>query len=73
MYNLCAESQTARDLAEPSRQVDAPSKQYRRLSPEQRADHVEALFLLGRLVDRLPQATFMWRSFFILNASGRLR
>jgi len=46
---------------------------YRRLSSEQRADHVEALFLLGRLVDGLPTAAFMWRCFYILNASGRLR
>jgi len=53
--------------------VDAPAPKYRRLSPEQRADHVEALFLLGRLVDGLPSVEFMQRSFFILNATGRLR
>lgn len=47
--------------------------QYRRLTPEQRADHVAALFLLGRLVDGLPPAVFMSRSFVILNSAGRLR
>lgn len=47
--------------------------QYRRLTPEQRADHVAALFLLGRLVDGLPPLRFMSRSFVILNSNGRLR
>jgi hypothetical protein len=46
--------------------------QYRRLTPEQRAEHIEALFLLGRLVARLPSARFMRRRFYVLNDKGRV-
>jgi hypothetical protein len=45
---------------------------YRRLTAEQRADHIQALFLLGRLVSALPPTAFMNRTFYVLNEHGRL-
>jgi hypothetical protein len=43
---------------------------YRPLSPEQRADHVETLFLLGRLVVRLPTGRAVRRTFVVLSLSN---
>lgn len=49
-----------------------PEPRYRQLTAEQRADHIEALFLLGRLVLALPNTRFMRRTFYVLNEQGRL-
>jgi len=45
---------------------------YRKLTADQRADHIQALFLLGRLVQALPSTRFMSRTFYVLNDKGRL-
>jgi hypothetical protein len=43
---------------------------YRRITLESRADHVEALVLLGRLVNALPVARFVRRSFYVMTIQG---
>ena len=44
--------------------VPAP---YREITPEQRADHVENLYLLGQLVIRLPVRHEMRRTFYVMS------
>jgi hypothetical protein len=39
---------------------------YRRLTPQQRADHVETLIMLGRLVVGLPTRHRMLRAFVVM-------
>jgi predicted RNase H-like nuclease len=46
--------------------VKAP---YRRLTPELRAEHVEALAMLGRLVVALPPDRLQWRRFVVVTAT----
>jgi hypothetical protein len=46
------------------------SVRYRPLTPEQRADHVETLFLLGRLVVALARARAVRRTFVVLSLSN---
>lgn len=41
--------------------------QYRRITPEQRADHIENLYLLGQLVIRLPRQHQLRRSFYVMS------
>jgi hypothetical protein len=43
---------------------------YRPLNPEQRADHVETLFMLGRLVVGLPTARKLRRTFIVLSLTN---
>jgi hypothetical protein len=43
---------------------------YRRLSPEQRADHVETLIMLGRLVVALPTRHRMLRTFVVMTIAA---
>lgn len=43
------------------------SEQYRQITPEQRADHVSNLYLLGQLVIRLPIRHAMRRSFYVMS------
>jgi len=45
------------------------SGRYRPLTPEQRADHVETLLLLGRLVVELARVRAMRRTFVVLSLS----
>jgi hypothetical protein len=40
---------------------------YRRLTPEQRADHVETLTLLGRMVTLLPTHRAVRRTFVVMS------
>jgi hypothetical protein len=40
---------------------------YRPISPEHRADHIEALVLLGRLVIRLPRVLSVRRGFVVMS------
>jgi hypothetical protein len=42
--------------------------QYRRLTPEQRADHFETLTMLGRLVVMLPTHRAVRRTFVVMSA-----
>jgi hypothetical protein len=42
------------------------NRPYRHLTPEQRADHVAALALLGRLVLTLPPDRLHWRRFVVV-------
>jgi hypothetical protein len=42
-------------------------RQYRQITPEQRADHVENLHLLRSLVNRLPVRPAMQRSFYVMS------
>jgi hypothetical protein len=44
--------------------------QYRPLRPEQRADHIKTLFLLGRLVVALPTARKVRRTFVVLSLAN---
>jgi hypothetical protein len=41
--------------------------QYRRLTPEQRADHFETLTMLGRLVVLLPTHRAVRRTFVVMS------
>jgi hypothetical protein len=41
--------------------------QYRQITPEQRADHVDNLYLLGRLVLLLPAQHALRRSFVVMS------
>jgi hypothetical protein len=43
---------------------------YRPLSPEQRANHVETLFMLGRLVVAQPTARRLQRTFVVLSLTS---
>jgi hypothetical protein len=43
---------------------------YRRLTPEQRADHIETLTLLGRMLVLLPTHRAVRRSFVVVSASN---
>jgi hypothetical protein len=43
---------------------------YRRITLESRADHVEALVVLARLVTPLPAAQFVRRSFYVMTLQG---
>jgi hypothetical protein len=40
---------------------------YRRLSPEQRNDHIETLVMLGRLVIALPTPRSVRRAFVVMS------
>jgi hypothetical protein len=39
---------------------------YRRLTPEQRADHVETLIMLGRMVVAMPTRHRVMRAFVVM-------
>jgi hypothetical protein len=41
--------------------------QYRQITPEQRADHVDNLYLLGRLVILAPARHAVRRSFVVMS------
>jgi len=45
--------------------------QYRRLTAERRADHVEVLVALGRLLDGLPTTQLVRRSFLVMTVAGQ--
>jgi len=47
------------------------NRPYRRLTPRQRVDHLEALVLLGRLVANLPPAPLVQRSFIVMTVGSR--
>jgi hypothetical protein len=40
---------------------------YRQLTPEQRADHIETLVMLGRLVIALPAPSSVRRAFIVMS------
>jgi hypothetical protein len=40
---------------------------YRQLSPEQRADHIDTLVMLGRLVIALPAPRSVRRAFVVMS------
>jgi hypothetical protein len=42
---------------------------YRQLTPEQRADHIETLVMLGRLVIALPAHRSVRRAFIVMSIS----
>lgn len=44
----------------------AVNRQYRRLTPDRRADHIAALALLGRLITQRPSTELVRRSFVVL-------
>jgi hypothetical protein len=50
-------------------ELPAVQARYRRLTPDQRANHVEALMLLGQLVVTLPTLHFVQRSFYVMTVS----
>ncbi|MBC7976011.1 MAG: hypothetical protein H7138_13650 [Myxococcales bacterium] len=45
--------------------------EYRQITPEQRADHVDNLYLLGRLVLLLPARHAVRRSFVVMLAPNQ--
>jgi hypothetical protein len=51
----------------PVAETFAVNGQYRQITPEQRADHVGNLYLLGQLVIRLPVQLAMRRSFYVMS------
>jgi len=47
--------------------------QYRRLTPELRADHIAALAVLRRGVVALPPDRLQWRNFIVVTARATIQ